>query len=483
MRRRAALLVVASFATLAGLDAVRLAGQSRETLETRVTASGDFVVLEWSKKHPWDAELLARGASLVAEYRTGAGVGLDCLAQPDRLPTTGPAAPGRQPAVRGVPVVSPGCAGGVSAMPAGKEERRIRFRLPDRVASVPTGPICLMIRLPNQRVLPIRQANARGDDTAHFRYQPWETVVANGARAAAVDTRNTRLQTAISDLQRSIANQQANNAAQGWTSAAKCDGLTVSEIGVATHDRPVAPPPMHDELARRVCVMRVSDAADQLFEQIVKRGTTDPQRALDEMALLALEKNRAQPPAVLAALLRRTPDAANAEWGTLRQTQIDQYNRDWAQWAPRVAEYKKQFPVPHFESFSSTLLLQTGTSAAGARVAAALKAGQAPSAADVRGFIGGSLEAYDRCVADGKNQLTVNYQTSLELQKTAATLRQRVQSETVQECRAGFTKLDSLQSELARYQQELDENQRVAPATRAPLPTRSVDLNDAACTP
>ena len=122
--------------------------------------------------------------------------------------------------------------------------------------------------------------------------------------------------------------------------------------------------------------------------------------------------------------------------------------------------------------------------AAGERIATALTSGQAPNATDVRGFIGGSLEAYDRCVADGKSQLAVNYQTSLELQKTAASLRQRVRAETVQECRAGLTKLDALQAELARYQQELADSERAAaPAVSAALPTRTVDLNDSACMP
>ena len=62
---------VASYALVAGVALSLTAGadaQSRDTLETKLTADGATILLEWSKKHPWHQELQSRGAALIAEY-------------------------------------------------------------------------------------------------------------------------------------------------------------------------------------------------------------------------------------------------------------------------------------------------------------------------------------------------------------------------------------------------------------------------------
>src|SRR5262245_4632646 len=92
-KRMAALVIGAVIAAGFSIHA-----QDRDTLETEVTAEGDVVLLKWSKKHPWDAQLLASAPMLLGEYRTpnGTVIGTDCLRG------SAPAAPGRGGAVRGV---------------------------------------------------------------------------------------------------------------------------------------------------------------------------------------------------------------------------------------------------------------------------------------------------------------------------------------------------------------------------------------------
>ena len=81
-------------AGLAGmLTVTAVVAQNRETLETDVSVNGNEVTLKWSKKHPWDAELIARGASLYAEYRTARSAGVECLQQPGNA---SPQFPGRR---------------------------------------------------------------------------------------------------------------------------------------------------------------------------------------------------------------------------------------------------------------------------------------------------------------------------------------------------------------------------------------------------
>src|SRR5579875_3800055 len=84
----------------------------REALGTRVTASGNSIVLDWDPKHPWRAEM-ARGATLLAEYPTShEGTVLQKL---------------------------------TSGIPVAPSATSMRFVLPDHLTVSPAGPVCLMI--------------------------------------------------------------------------------------------------------------------------------------------------------------------------------------------------------------------------------------------------------------------------------------------------------------------------------------------------
>ena len=60
-------------AILIGTVAIGASGawaQDKNSLDTKVVAEGGTITLSWDKKHPWDADMLARGVSLLAEYKT-----------------------------------------------------------------------------------------------------------------------------------------------------------------------------------------------------------------------------------------------------------------------------------------------------------------------------------------------------------------------------------------------------------------------------
>jgi hypothetical protein len=121
------------------------AARDRDTLWTKVTAAGETITLSWDKNHPWDADLKATGAQLIARYRGDAG---NEVAESF----------GR-------------------ATPSGKNERTIHFTLPHSTNRPAAGPVCLVLQLPNGRVLPVRRATQRGDDTAGFRYDAVEKAM------------------------------------------------------------------------------------------------------------------------------------------------------------------------------------------------------------------------------------------------------------------------------------------------------------------
>src|SRR5690606_22259448 len=114
----------------------------------------DVLTLRWSERHPWDTQLMAGGAVLAAEDRTRDGaVSLDCLEGPAAATPVGRDARGR--------AVAPGgraCLGLPGEIVGMRQDRTLHFRLPEATTATPAGPVCLLFRLPNQRVLPLRRA-------------------------------------------------------------------------------------------------------------------------------------------------------------------------------------------------------------------------------------------------------------------------------------------------------------------------------------
>jgi hypothetical protein len=442
-----------------------LLAQNRETLETKVTAVADTVTLKWGDKHPWDAELKARGAWLFVEYRNANGVGIDCFAASP--PTRGRTAP-----CQGIPAK-------VDA-----DDRTAVFRLPDTLTAAPIGPVCLHLRMADQRALPIRRASSDGGNTSRFQFAEWSQRVTVAAQRTAVEGERARLQATVAEQARGIDEQVRFNKGKGWASTAACDTLQSGTLQVS-QDRPVAAPGEQDEIARTVCVMRLvsARALQEVDAQIdVKSGRV---KTIEDARLLrALRSRAAQPAPVLNELLAFVDEPKRQEWSRVRGPQAKQFVDDWNRLESRIPDYQRRYPTPHFESFSTTLRLQTLTGQAARRVTDTLLEGEKPDPKDVLGIIGGSLEAYGRCVDDGKRQLSLNYEQSTNLQTSKGDLQIRLTQQVRQECRQAVEKVDRMQLRLAELNTELSAvTQRLAQSQVSATGQKTYELNNATCAP
>ena len=447
--------------------------QSRETLETEVSADGDVIFLKWSNKHPWDAELQAAAPALVAEYRAPNGtVGTDCLRG------AAPTAAVRGGAQRGV--AAAGC--GVQGLVRGKAtDRMVAYRLPEELTATPTGQVCLYFQLPNQRILPLRLSNPRGDSTSRFRHEDWDREATR--RSAARDMQQTlaTLQRNESVRAANVEQLRASNVKQGWTSATACAAIPPPAFkSVGEEEQPLAAPAERDAVARQVCVMQVSNADKLLQENKIK----DLER---------LTRRRLLPPGELQEML----DSLQASGEKLpplfqqRKIELAGYLRDWQRWAPEVQRYRATLQAqgkrrPHFGEYDSTIVLQSSTADVGDRIAKDVASGGV-NAADLLGFVGGSLEAYGRCLADGEAQMDTAYTSVTKLRAQEPILLKRAHDQLIQACQKGVATLDQEQARLAAEQAavaQAEKTLREATATPfGPIPRRNKELNAVACAP
>jgi hypothetical protein len=414
-------LSIACFVVAAGVVA---AGQNRDTVETKVTAERNVIVLEWSDKHPWHAQLLARGVSLVAEYRT-----------------------------RSRGIVSEVLGSGASRR---RDERSARFQLPDAPTSVPLGAICLYIQLPTRQLLPIRRASSQRGDTARFRYEAWEREASKRAVASALRAGVSLTGQKIAANEQDIATQERIVARTQRTTLAACETVPLPPESV---ERPydVVEPSLHDDMSRQVCVLRAANG-----------------ERFDDYALV-------RTPGLLERLLQLLPpeQLTGASIAT-RLQQLAEFRRDWNRWEPQLAAYRSAFPQPHFGGRADTLDLQTTTFEA----AGELRAGRNPDSADIAGYVGGALEAYGRCVEDGRKQLRTKYDSWQALSSSAPMRAQLARQQLVAACQRDVTTLDRLKAaNLAlRKQLENDEAALTQATASVALPSKAQALNTASCT-
>jgi hypothetical protein len=432
----------------ATMTAAAVAAQNRETLETDVSVKGTEIVFKWSKKHPWDAELVARGASLFAEYRTTRGVGLECLQQPGN---SGAVVPGR----RGVAVSN--CFTGNSVLRG--DDRTIRFQLPETLTAEPTGPVCLMLRLPDQRILPIRRANKVGADTARFEIEEWTGNVTARLRRVNLENRRTELRSAVTTQATEIAEQEQSNRSKGWESAEACSRQSGGTVEIAKSGRPVAPPSRQDEIARQVCTMRAENGRQYV-------GAVKP------------------PPAVPNYLELVNPELRD-NWMKLRGQQLSTWLDDWTRFGNRIATYKTENKgLPHFGSYDDAIPIQSLAGQSLRRLRAALDAKSAVDSRDVLGYLGATVEAYDRCVRDGKRQLELNYKEAAALQTAVEALPDRLQQQASQACLGGISRLGSMRTRLTGFEQDLASvDKELAQLSATATSIKSRDLNAVSCSP
>jgi hypothetical protein len=432
---------------VASLAAALASAQSRDTLETLVSVAGDEVTFKWSKKHPWDAALVAQGVSLYAEYRTARGPGLECLQ------TRGAAAGARVPGAG----AGGNCFAGNPVLRS--EDRTIRFQLPEALTAEPLGPVCLQLRLPDQRLLPIRRANKLGEDTARFQVEEWSRNATGRARLATLESRRTALRNAIATQSAEITEQAQANQAKGWTSGDACAALTGGTVEIEASGRPIAQPQEQDAIARQVCVLRL--------DRDGKEGLSI-----------------ASPPRYLPDIAGRVDDQMRDRWLAIRGPQYTQYLDDWERYGPTAEVYQRTHRIPHFGMYDDRLAIQSLAARAFQRVLVATREKREADPADVLGVIGATIEAYDRCVRDGKRQLDLNYREAAALESTVKTLPERLRQQAVQACQGGIDRLAGMRSRLTAFEREaLGVEREIALIVISPLQKKSRALNAAVCTP
>lgn len=447
-------------AGLAAAVAVPFEGyaQNRDTLETKVTAEGGVVALEWSKNHPWSQILLARGASIVAEYRTTArGVVSEVLG---------------------------------SATTRKQDERAVRFRLPDTLAAPPVGPVCLLIQLPDRKLLPLRKANKSGDDTSRFRYEDWEKAAARQSEATAA---RARLAVAERDLGMAnglVSAQQALSTRNKWESLQACQAISVAQTTTVEQPFDAVPPAEQDDVARRVCVSRVAWAESELERRLATAREKSGSDAAGRYLNLAVGVVRT--PAVVDQQLQgwaaeTVPDDGNLQ---ARLKQADQFRRDWERWSAGAATYL----TPHVGERGDTIPLQSTASDAAFRIfgtsiatmlGVTLKSEPKMEPQDRPGYVGGSLEAYSRCVVETRSQLNTKYDNWIALRSAAPARSAMARDQLIAACRDGVTKLEQLKASAQAATATVDRERAALASASVPLPIRdkTSTLNFSACSP
>jgi hypothetical protein len=448
-------------ASLPGLVSSALA-QDKDTLDTKVVADGEIITLSWDTKHPWDAALMAQGVALIAEYKTTSSGVVAQVLQP--------------------------------AKPSGPNNRFIHFRLPNSLTAAPQGNVCLYFQLPNQKLLPVRKASPQVVDTVRIRYQPWETLVTQrsqeSSRQQQLATYKKSLDLVSNDLDTLVKNMQA----KGLTSPDACQSITAPQFASNQRPNDVVDPPKQDDVARRVCVSRIKWADTWLEDQIKKA----PKDASEDEKLgfyseQALGKVLASPDQ-LASMVRD----AKLDLTSDRQQQLRQFRTDWDHWASSADSYQPQIgtrsSIDFLELqsiFSEKCNLKNEADNCAKLLTfianhslnpLSLPNLPPPTAETLLGYVGGSLEAYSRCVVDDKKELQRKYDAWQQIQQKAPELNQAAQAELIASCKQQFTTLDKLRAEKNGIQNRIELlSQPVTGTAASALPSGSQTLNSSVC--
>jgi hypothetical protein len=444
-----------------GISALGVAAQDRDTLWTRISAAGPILSLKWDKNHPWDADLTARGAMLIAKY----------WVEPRRE------------------VSEP-----VGRVAAGKPgARTFEFPLPEDVGANPIGPICLFFQLPDRRVLPIRRADKQDGDTAGFRYEAWERQVRQRGAARAAQARVAAAESALNVSTQSVANQQAAVSSRGWGTLDSCQNVSAPAADVGAQPYDVVPPRDHDDIARRVCVHRVwygqrlfADLVEEDVKPLIaRRDAKQGQQELRRLYGIAYAVPEAAGPLLAELKQVRGGQAVLAA----REAQAAEFLRDWQRLSPTTASYKPHLSGLNYLQWPSTM------HEAAFRIFApdVMRQQQAewltdgvpkPTITEIEGVIGAALDAYSGCVEDGRKQLQIRYDNWQALSSSAPQRAAAARDFLVRECRQEVGLLDKLKAERAGIEEQLSRERellKTASAPARPPAGQAQALNLAAC--
>lgn len=149
--------------------------------------------------------------------------------------------------VTGDPVAS-------TRMTAGASQ--LRFTLADSLRGVPTGPVCLRLRVDGRTALPLRAAGGAGSSDG-FQYAAWSQAVVDSSRRKALEQEQAALESATRVDKDALASFDAWRRQRALTTAGDCESLSAASAA----ERPASAldVPRRLPAAQRECTWRLQE--------------------------------------------------------------------------------------------------------------------------------------------------------------------------------------------------------------------------------
>jgi hypothetical protein len=194
--------------------------------------------------------------------------------------------------------------------------------------------------------------------------------------------------------------------------------------------------------------------------------------------------NSVKPPAALIGYLAGGDAALRDRWLKLRGAQLARFLEDWKTYSSSVAAYKAKYPIPHFGTYENRIPIQSLAQLALSLIEEADKEKKPIDPEDVFGFAGATVEAYNRCVTDGKEQLALNYTQASGLNAAVEALPERLRQQAVSTCQAGVNRLAGMRTRLQGFEKDLAAVEADSRGlSSGDVKIKSRELNSVSCTP
>jgi hypothetical protein len=192
-----------------------------------------------------------------------------------------------------------------------------------------------------------------------------------------------------------------------------------------------------------------------------------------------------RPPGEMLGHLEAIDPALRKQWLQLRGAQLLQFLEDWKTYGGSVDAYKAKHEQPHFGTYADPIPIQSLAEAALDGVERAAREKKPLDATHVLGYAGASVEAYGRCITDGKQQLALNFKQATELAAAVESLPERLRQQAVQSCQAGVSRLATMRTRLQGFERELAalDAELEGLSAAAAVKIRARELNPVSCTP
>jgi hypothetical protein len=287
----------------------------------------------------------------------------------------------------------------------------------------------------DQRLLPLRRLDRDRTETARFRYPEWEAIASGDGDSKVAARRVEEARRALKAKQEELAALEQEQLRRGGASRASCEAIPAPSLEEESSGRPIAEAAEIDVVARQVCVMRVLNAGQNVARQTLADH---------------LVSNKVLPPSVLDTVLALLPRGSGgaSPLAPDRQAELAIFKRDYARLAPNVARYRGDvlqagYTEPHFGTFVDSLRLQSISRAGGNTILSELRQRKPVTAEFVLGWVGTHLEAYTRCVDDGRAQVTTTRTTTLGWSSVVQSCAKRRGSPR-EVCQAGTERLEAV---------------------------------------